>query len=1197
MKKQRAMLAEKFRAEVLDDDITKKLVVHKDKELDEVFSIELKKHEASKKVIQQNLAAQANILQALTEINARYVGTRKIVTEIVNARNEMVGSLVASFYAHEDLLHKAAKGLEFYDKLDSNVYKLLSRVKSVAKVQQQERDAVLAKNVPSKDDFLPGAPPLPASYDPMPPPPPSGKPTLKDYLKVMKETNSDASAAYAALRGGEGPRPPPVGSEDEQTPHMHSALPNWQSGTPASSHPGQAASPAVPSPAPSPSPVKQQVPYPGTQQPSGFGQQNHPYPYQQAVRPAYWNPSFQQIPQEQPRVSTPQQLPQPSVMRPMVSKVPGQTPQDQKQPLYQPLGPSTSVPVSQHHQPKDIASLPNQGQQQSVPQVPASQHHQPQVGLAQPNQVSQAYGQPLHAGQQQPQLTQGQQQSLAQVPVSQHHQPQVGLAQPNQVSQAYGQPLHAGQQQPQLTQGQQQSLAQVPVSQHHQPQVGLAQPNQVSQASGQPLHAGQQQPQLTQGQQQSLAQVPVSQHHQPQVGLAQPNQVSQASGQPLYAGQQQPQLNQGQQQSLAQVPVSQHHQPQVGLAQSNQVSQVSGQPHNAGQQQHQWNQGQQQSLAQVPVSQHVGLAPINQQMPGQPHVAQGQQNVPQQHQVTQAEYGQQRQLYGVASTAPNQTPSVQTPTTQQTMSGYPQHGQQRQAYPAQSQVSAVQVAVSRQPHPHMAQAAVNQVQTPYGQPQHSHMGSLQVTSGEQTQRPQPTTMQPQYNQAYVAPTTLSQSGQVPFGHQSMPGFQVGQQHQPQVSTPNQVHQPGQLPYASGQHRPAVIIPTQHPQAMTPGQQRPATTSQVSQVTTQPLYGQQQQPYLTQAQQSLAQVSSSQPQQSGSTCVSQAAVQAPYGQHQPQGVQYPTGVQNRPPNPQGYPNQHQNPHSPYQYPGGQQLPPGPHQSPAVRQPPPTPQNQYQGYQAQQQTGQIPVASPVVQVPSPRQPQPVQNQSEWQPEIKLRPVVPQPGTSQVDPEPPTLARRTSLDDMLDEIDDDHASVVLVPKVMTASELAEQKKQAKALNEIAQASTQDPYEDKQTLDKLMRDMDKLSKSFEDDKFFNEKWKRINALWMDTKLNVSVARCYPMKNRSSEVLPFDSSRVEMPTTKDDYINASHIQHLSTHSPRFIATQWPTANTFNDFWIMVWQERVETMVTLIPDPPSQQVIQVLNLPWDCFPE
>ena len=71
----------------------------------------------------------------MTEVNAKYVATRQTVTEMVNARNEMIGSLVASFYAHEDLLHKAAKGLEFYDKLDSNVDKLLHRVKGVCKVQ------------------------------------------------------------------------------------------------------------------------------------------------------------------------------------------------------------------------------------------------------------------------------------------------------------------------------------------------------------------------------------------------------------------------------------------------------------------------------------------------------------------------------------------------------------------------------------------------------------------------------------------------------------------------------------------------------------------------------------------------------------------------------------------------------------------------------------------------------------------------------------------------------------------------------------------------------------------------------------------------------------------------------------------------------------------------------------------------------
>ena len=71
----------------------------------------------------------------------------------------------------------------------------------------------------------------------------------------------------------------------------------------------------------------------------------------------------------------------------------------------------------------------------------------------------------------------------------------------------------------------------------------------------------------------------------------------------------------------------------------------------------------------------------------------------------------------------------------------------------------------------------------------------------------------------------------------------------------------------------------------------------------------------------------------------------------------------------------------------------------------------------------------------------------------------------------------------------------------------------------------------------------------------------------------------RLPDVLPFDHTRVELPTTKDDYINASHIRkNLPAHSPRFIATQSPTTKTLTDFWTMVWQESVETMVCLIPE-------------------
>lgn len=71
MKTQREMLVEQLRQEVMDDDITKKLVVHKDKELSEIFELEIQKHTKSLKVIHQNLAAQDNILDALTDVNAK----------------------------------------------------------------------------------------------------------------------------------------------------------------------------------------------------------------------------------------------------------------------------------------------------------------------------------------------------------------------------------------------------------------------------------------------------------------------------------------------------------------------------------------------------------------------------------------------------------------------------------------------------------------------------------------------------------------------------------------------------------------------------------------------------------------------------------------------------------------------------------------------------------------------------------------------------------------------------------------------------------------------------------------------------------------------------------------------------------------------------------------------------------------------
>lgn len=53
-----------------------------------------------------------------------------------------------------------------------------------------------------------------------------------------------------------------------------------------------------------------------------------------------------------------------------------------------------------------------------------------------------------------------------------------------------------------------------------------------------------------------------------------------------------------------------------------------------------------------------------------------------------------------------------------------------------------------------------------------------------------------------------------------------------------------------------------------------------------------------------------------------------------------------------------------------------------------------------------------------------------------------------------------------------------------------------------------------------------------------------------ISVARCYPMKNRYPDILPYDHSRIELQATKDDYINASYVKvgfFLEENIARFI--------------------------------------------------
>ncbi|KAM6358633.1 receptor-type tyrosine-protein phosphatase eta isoform 1-T1 [Alca torda] len=71
--------------------------------------------------------------------------------------------------------------------------------------------------------------------------------------------------------------------------------------------------------------------------------------------------------------------------------------------------------------------------------------------------------------------------------------------------------------------------------------------------------------------------------------------------------------------------------------------------------------------------------------------------------------------------------------------------------------------------------------------------------------------------------------------------------------------------------------------------------------------------------------------------------------------------------------------------------------------------------------------------------------------------------------------------------------------------------------------------------------------------------------------------KNRYNNVLPYDTSRVklsEQSFATDDYINANYIPGYDSKKA-FIATQGPLPNTIEDFWRMIWERNIYSIVML----------------------
>ena len=83
------------------------------------------------------------------------------------------------------------------------------------------------------------------------------------------------------------------------------------------------------------------------------------------------------------------------------------------------------------------------------------------------------------------------------------------------------------------------------------------------------------------------------------------------------------------------------------------------------------------------------------------------------------------------------------------------------------------------------------------------------------------------------------------------------------------------------------------------------------------------------------------------------------------------------------------------------------------------------------------------------------------------------------------------------------------------------------------------------------------------------------------SIGRMNRSKNRYSNVLPTETTRVQLKGLKNDYINANIISPINSTDDHtnenisYISTQAPLPNTCRDFWKMVWDQQTSVVMML----------------------
>ncbi|NXT09428.1 PTN23 phosphatase, partial [Prunella fulvescens] len=184
MRDQRVSLEQQLREMIQKDDITTSLVTTDRSEmkvglgtppcppgdplahspadppvsLQKLFEEQLKKYDQLKVYLEQNLAAQENVLKALTDANVKYAAVRKALAEVEHKWNTTVQTLVASYEAYEDLMKKSQEGKDFYTDLEGKAAKLLERARAACQASEAHRQQLLERELKKQPPPRPTAP-------------------------------------------------------------------------------------------------------------------------------------------------------------------------------------------------------------------------------------------------------------------------------------------------------------------------------------------------------------------------------------------------------------------------------------------------------------------------------------------------------------------------------------------------------------------------------------------------------------------------------------------------------------------------------------------------------------------------------------------------------------------------------------------------------------------------------------------------------------------------------------------------------------------------------------------------------------------------------------------------------------------------------------------------------------------------------